>query len=1453
MKKRLSLLLAFLLVIGLIAVNVIAEGTDYASNVEGTAVFNPALNSVDADGVTTYGVAYITDDPSAGLKMSMEYTISLEGLMEQTFYIADVYVDVEDSCYWYLLEALEGQSLPGNLATKSWVYQNDIPTDAYLDTLLVTPPAPKPTDPTDPSDPSESCGCCDKCTNAAGCQCGCEECDFCENETPTEPEEYPNLEDSETGVKVTLESLPQGVSLEVNEPDSSAALNAFRIPESRQVFALDISLRNADSTDYQPGAALVKVPVSAAPGTKLGIVHKHGDEDAVFMGVTEVLSDGTVEFFTDSFSEFAGFTVDFHYNGVDFSIDGKTSIKLSELFAVMNIPEDAYAAESVVFSNDSLVTTERLVDGDWMIHSIDAFDTNETLVITFTGGRTIVIDVTDAIRVDFDFGTTDVSGHFNHQVVGFKNITVTLYKGNTSEIIGKTSTIDGVYGSGWLKLESSKYWFQIRSISGFLKYTDGHGYNDGSSQGEHHIAFRRDGSTNPTILVNCWPLEITDSNPSQYCSLKRKSKIINSDADDVASRDVVIRVYRNGGYETVQTISNLSFPDRNGDGDGHDVINFSRDLEVTSVATGYELAATHDDSNRTYYVDLNLINYTITYDYAGGVGTPPSKSYTIEDTLLLPTPTKAGYDFKGWKVTTAAGNWSNGTIYDENTTSVAAGKYGNVTFTAQWKAKTYKVTLDAQNGTGESDGTTAYWYMYNTTKDVNGETVYYWTNAACTSPLHNYTITKPTKKGHTFGGYYEELNGGGIQYVNANGMCINNLYAAVADNSTLYAKWNAKTFTVNYYSNGGSGSMDSHTVVYGNTIQIKDNAFTAPSGKRFAGWAVSATGTAGEHGWSKEDKTGWSGTWTFDNGEKGIANESLNLYAIWEDAEHTVTWKNWDGTILDTDTVAHGGSTTYDKAKPSRPDAGGYSHNFNGWDKGTNGTVSNVTTDTTVTAQFSKTPISYIASFDYNGGDAGVPTKIFTVESALTLPKLTKTGYTGKWIVTEVEGNWTNGAEFASEGSVAAGKYGNVTFTAQWTPITYKIQFAGGEGGQGSMAEITATYDKDVTLPENQFQRIIKVTYDVNGGKNLDPSDTVVSLEATFKNWISGSETYDDKASVKNLASTQDAVVQMTAQWNLKSTTTPTVEKDGYTFGGWKLKDAATDLYEAEETITPARDITLVAQWNPISYTITYDSNGGSAVAQTSYTHDTNVILASAPTREGYKFTGWKLKNKLLESEGNWEDTTYTADQTIGTGKYGDITLVAQWEVQYRYQVIYEANIGTGEMVSGMPSNVDSDWIDANKYTVDLSAKPTRANYDFLGWATSQTATKADVLTSYELEGIANSTATTTLYAVWQRHTGNLALDHTGTKPAIVTVEGEGLNITLVLSSDMTITDLPTGTYRVTAKGAAATTTVSVSDGNPVVTNQGTTTVTVTVTEVATNWFTGFCQAINIFKKEGEG
>lgn len=123
--------------------------------------------------------------------------------------------------------------------------------------------------------------------------------------------------------------------------------------------------------------------------------------------------------------------------------------------------------------------------------------------------------------------------------------------------------------------------------------------------------------------------------------------------------------------------------------------------------------------------------------------------------------------------------------------------------------------------------------------------------------------------------------------------------------------------------------------------------------------------------------------------------------------------------------------------------------------------------------------------------------------------------------------------------------------------------------------------------------------------------------------------------------------------------------RTGYEFVGWNTKKDGTGIAYADQasvqglTAVHQGTATLYAQWDLVDYTITYDSNGGSAVAAQKYNIEDNVILAAAPTRTGYSFKGWELAT----ATGNWSATTYSASQAIGTGKYENITLVAQWEL----------------------------------------------------------------------------------------------------------------------------------------------------------------------------------------------
>jgi len=103
-----------------------------------------------------------------------------------------------------------------------------------------------------------------------------------------------------------------------------------------------------------------------------------------------------------------------------------------------------------------------------------------------------------------------------------------------------------------------------------------------------------------------------------------------------------------------------------------------------------------------------------------------------------------------------------------------------------------------------------------------------------------------------------------------------------SSNTTIYAIWKQgvnNTYTINYYGNGATGgSVSSHSCTLNNSCTIKDNGFTR-TGYTFVGWTTNANGTDDGHGW-----TGWSGTWKYKNGEYGISNNTLNLYARWQDA-----------------------------------------------------------------------------------------------------------------------------------------------------------------------------------------------------------------------------------------------------------------------------------------------------------------------------------------------------------------------------------------------------------------------------------------------------------------------------------------------------------------------------------------------------------------------------------------
>lgn len=112
----------------------------------------------------------------------------------------------------------------------------------------------------------------------------------------------------------------------------------------------------------------------------------------------------------------------------------------------------------------------------------------------------------------------------------------------------------------------------------------------------------------------------------------------------------------------------------------------------------------------------------------------------------------------------------------------------------------------------------------------------------------------------------------------------------------------------------------------------------------------------------------------------------------------------------------------------------------------------------------------------------------------------------------------------------------------------------------------------------------------------------------------------------------------------------PIPTKNGYTFAGWWNSDYSVQ-YTAGYTIY--YNYTLYAKWEEITYTITWNTNGGSPVAQTlNVTSFPSTLPLTA--KAGYVFKGW------------W-NSTLTIQYFANTVISADTTAYAKWEIYYYF------------------------------------------------------------------------------------------------------------------------------------------------------------------------------------------
>ena len=189
--------------------------------------------------------------------------------------------------------------------------------------------------------------------------------------------------------------------------------------------------------------------------------------------------------------------------------------------------------------------------------------------------------------------------------------------------------------------------------------------------------------------------------------------------------------------------------------------------------------------------------------------------------------------------------------------------------------------------------------------------------------------------------------------------------------------------------------------------------------------------------------------------------------------------------------------------------------------------------------------------------------------------------------------------------------------------------------------------------------------------------------------------------------------------------------KEGYTFVGWYKEGWSIPFGFSYETILS--DTTLVAKWEknvaPVAkeYKVTFESNGGSAVAAQTVEESKVAVAPKAPTKAGYTFKGW------------YADTDLTTAYDFSIPVTKDITLYAKWEktispVVKEYKVTFESNGG---------SAVAAQTVEESTLAVAPKA-PTKADYTFQGWYAD-----TDLTTAYDFS--TPVTKDIILYAKWEK------------------------------------------------------------------------------------------------------
>lgn len=243
--------------------------------------------------------------------------------------------------------------------------------------------------------------------------------------------------------------------------------------------------------------------------------------------------------------------------------------------------------------------------------------------------------------------------------------------------------------------------------------------------------------------------------------------------------------------------------------------------------------------------------YTVRYHSNYGADTKTTSMVTWGEVFNLKgSMTRQGYTFKGWSESALSANGKWAGAEEINSSTLTFDEDGVCDLYGVWKAHTYKVTFNANGGTGEMD---------------NAEDRYTDDGVA----LPNCTFTRA---GYVFAGWGLKKNDKTASFDEGSTANITMDDATV----TLYALWTPITYSVAFDKNSdlAEGTMSPMVLTYDAKTNLVANAFTR-DGYDFNGW-TNAVGTAFKDTQEVTNLT-------------TVADATVTLYATWKAQSYTVT------------------------------------------------------------------------------------------------------------------------------------------------------------------------------------------------------------------------------------------------------------------------------------------------------------------------------------------------------------------------------------------------------------------------------------------------------------------------------------------------------------------------------------------------------------------------------------